>query len=155
MVLPCCRTSPLTPFTAMTLTDLDVGCRSILRDILHLAVLPQGPFLLSGISPRCFLFMSPGALPLHRSLSWSKFTNSTLPFPRLNLFPSASAPDLLLVASSHPPSSIPVVPAHCAALVEAKRFGILANWLREYTIETKLKKEMMASHNLKLFSPQK
>lgn len=40
--------------------------------------------------------------------------------------------------------------------VEAKKFGILTNWQREYTMEdilTQLKKEMAAPHNRKLVQP--
>lgn len=40
--------------------------------------------------------------------------------------------------------------------VESKKFGILANWQREYTMEdilTQLKKEMAAPHNRKLVQP--
>ncbi|KAJ8630505.1 hypothetical protein MRB53_023828 [Persea americana] len=40
--------------------------------------------------------------------------------------------------------------------VEAKKFGTLANWQREYTMEdtlTQLKKEMAAPHNRKLVQP--
>nr|GFB02374.1 ubiquitin-conjugating enzyme E2 variant 1C [Tanacetum cinerariifolium] len=40
--------------------------------------------------------------------------------------------------------------------VDAKKFGILANWQREYTMEdilTQLKKEMAAAHNRKLVQP--
>ncbi|KAI7993051.1 Ubiquitin-conjugating enzyme E2 variant 1D [Camellia lanceoleosa] len=40
--------------------------------------------------------------------------------------------------------------------VEPKKFGILANWQREYTMEdilTQLKKEMAAPHNRKLVQP--
>ena len=40
--------------------------------------------------------------------------------------------------------------------VEAKKFGILANWQREYTMEdilTQLKKEMAGPHNRKLVQP--
>ncbi|MBA0654912.1 hypothetical protein Goklo_021813 [Gossypium klotzschianum] len=42
---------------------------------------------------------------------------------------------------------------HETGLVESKKFGLLANWRREYTMEdilTQLKKEMAASHNRKL-----
>ncbi|KAA3472019.1 ubiquitin-conjugating enzyme E2 variant 1D [Gossypium australe] len=45
---------------------------------------------------------------------------------------------------------------HDTGLVESKKFGILANWRREYTMEdilTQLKKEMAASHNRKLVQP--
>nr|XP_028944508.1 ubiquitin-conjugating enzyme E2 variant 1D-like isoform X2 [Malus domestica] len=41
-------------------------------------------------------------------------------------------------------------------LVEAKKFGILANWQREFTMENiliQLKKEMAASYNRKLAQP--
>ncbi|KAJ1704561.1 hypothetical protein LUZ63_004340 [Rhynchospora breviuscula] len=40
--------------------------------------------------------------------------------------------------------------------VDPKKFGLLANWQREYTMEdilTQLKKEMAASHNRKLVQP--
>lgn len=40
--------------------------------------------------------------------------------------------------------------------VEAKKFGILTNWQREYTMEdilTQLKKEMAAAHSRKLVQP--
>jgi len=40
--------------------------------------------------------------------------------------------------------------------VEPKKFGLLANWQREYTMEdilTQLKKEMAAPHNRKLVKP--
>lgn len=40
--------------------------------------------------------------------------------------------------------------------VEAKKFGMLANWQRAYTMEdilTQLKKEMAAPHNRKLVQP--
>ncbi|CAN6557303.1 unnamed protein product [Malus baccata var. baccata] len=40
--------------------------------------------------------------------------------------------------------------------VEAKKFGILANWQREFTMENiliQLKKEMAASYNRKLAQP--
>lgn len=40
--------------------------------------------------------------------------------------------------------------------VEPKKFGLLANWKREYTMEdilTQLKKEMAAPHNRKLVQP--
>lgn len=40
--------------------------------------------------------------------------------------------------------------------VEPKKFGLLANWQREYTMEdilTQLKKEMAAPHNRKLVQP--
>ncbi|KAL8263145.1 hypothetical protein R6Q59_024494 [Mikania micrantha] len=45
---------------------------------------------------------------------------------------------------------------HETGVVEAKKFGILANWQREYTMEdilTQLKKEMAAPHNRKLVQP--
>ncbi|TYG48093.1 hypothetical protein ES288_D11G396000v1 [Gossypium darwinii] len=45
---------------------------------------------------------------------------------------------------------------HETGLVESKKFGLLANWRREYTMEdilTQLKKEMAASHNRKLVQP--
>lgn len=40
--------------------------------------------------------------------------------------------------------------------VEPKKFGLLANWQREYSMEdilTQLKKEMAAPHNRKLVQP--
>jgi ubiquitin-protein ligase len=40
--------------------------------------------------------------------------------------------------------------------VDPKKFGLLANWQREYTMEdilTQLKKEMAASHNRKSVQP--
>ncbi|KAK4762149.1 hypothetical protein SAY87_030033 [Trapa incisa] len=45
---------------------------------------------------------------------------------------------------------------HETGVVEAKKFGLLANWKREYTMEdilTQLKKEMAAPHNRKLVQP--
>ncbi|KAG9455019.1 hypothetical protein H6P81_007923 [Aristolochia fimbriata] len=45
---------------------------------------------------------------------------------------------------------------HETGVVEAKKFGMLANWQREYTMEdilTQLKKEMAAPHNRKLVQP--
>lgn len=42
------------------------------------------------------------------------------------------------------------------AQIEAKKFGMLANWQREYTMEhilTQLRKEMAAPHNRKLVQP--
>ncbi|PSS01606.1 Ubiquitin-conjugating enzyme E2 variant 1C like [Actinidia chinensis var. chinensis] len=45
---------------------------------------------------------------------------------------------------------------HETGMVEPKKFGILANWQREYTMEdilTQLKKEMVAPHNRKLVQP--
>ncbi|KAL6988494.1 hypothetical protein U1Q18_014244 [Sarracenia purpurea var. burkii] len=45
---------------------------------------------------------------------------------------------------------------HETGVVETKKFGILANWQREYTMEdilTQLKKEMAAPHNRKLVQP--
>ncbi|KAJ0976847.1 hypothetical protein J5N97_012321 [Dioscorea zingiberensis] len=45
------------------------------------------------------------------------FLRLSPPSLELNLSPSASAPDFLLVASSHPPSSTPAVPAHRAVLI--------------------------------------
>ncbi|KAJ0793629.1 putative ubiquitin-conjugating enzyme E2, ubiquitin-conjugating enzyme/RWD [Helianthus annuus] len=45
---------------------------------------------------------------------------------------------------------------HETGVVEPKKFGILANWQREYTMEdilTQLKKEMSAPHNRKLVQP--
>ncbi|XP_057511999.1 ubiquitin-conjugating enzyme E2 variant 1C [Actinidia eriantha] len=45
---------------------------------------------------------------------------------------------------------------HETGAVESKKFGILANWQREYTMEdilTQLKKEMAAPHNRKLVQP--
>ncbi|GJV01897.1 ribonuclease H-like domain-containing protein [Tanacetum coccineum] len=45
---------------------------------------------------------------------------------------------------------------HETGVVDAKKFGILANWQREYTMEdilTQLKKEMAAAHNRKLVQP--
>ncbi|GFY97940.1 MMS ZWEI homologue 3 [Actinidia rufa] len=45
---------------------------------------------------------------------------------------------------------------HETGMVEPKKFGILANWQREYTMEdilTQLKKEMAAPHNRKLVQP--
>ncbi|THG12116.1 hypothetical protein TEA_027208 [Camellia sinensis var. sinensis] len=45
---------------------------------------------------------------------------------------------------------------HETGVVEPKKFGILANWQREYTMEdilTQLKKEMAAPHNRKLVQP--
>ncbi|KAH7856008.1 hypothetical protein Vadar_031551 [Vaccinium darrowii] len=45
---------------------------------------------------------------------------------------------------------------HETGVVEPKKFGILANWQREYTMEdilTQLKKEMAAAHNRKLVQP--
>lgn len=41
-------------------------------------------------------------------------------------------------------------------LVDRKKFGLLVNWQREYTMEevlTQLKKEMAAPHNRKLVQP--
>ncbi|CAL5387269.1 unnamed protein product [Camellia sinensis] len=46
--------------------------------------------------------------------------------------------------------------SHETGVVEPKKFGILANWQREYTMEdilTQLKKEMAAPHNRKLVQP--
>jgi len=40
--------------------------------------------------------------------------------------------------------------------VESKKFGLLSNWQRKFTMEdilTQLKKEMAASHNRKLIQP--
>ncbi|KAH1147869.1 hypothetical protein GYH30_042825 [Glycine max] len=45
---------------------------------------------------------------------------------------------------------------HETGEVEPKKFGLLANWQREYTMEdilTQLKKEMAAPHNRKLVQP--
>ncbi|KVI08329.1 Ubiquitin-conjugating enzyme, E2 [Cynara cardunculus var. scolymus] len=45
---------------------------------------------------------------------------------------------------------------HETGVVEAKKFGILANWQREYMMEDiliQLKKEMAAPHNRKLVQP--
>ncbi|KAJ0255246.1 hypothetical protein HA466_0100310 [Hirschfeldia incana] len=45
---------------------------------------------------------------------------------------------------------------HETGVVDPKKFGLLANWQREYTMEdilTQLKKEMTASHNRKLVQP--
>uniref|UniRef100_A0A2N9IQF8 UBC core domain-containing protein n=1 Tax=Fagus sylvatica TaxID=28930 RepID=A0A2N9IQF8_FAGSY len=45
---------------------------------------------------------------------------------------------------------------HETGVVEPKKFGLLANWQREYTMEdilTQLKKEMAAPHNRKLVQP--
>nr|VDD11287.1 unnamed protein product [Brassica rapa] len=45
---------------------------------------------------------------------------------------------------------------HETGVVEPKKFGLLANWQREYTMETiltQLKKEMSTSHNRKLVQP--
>ncbi|WZZ52832.1 hypothetical protein YC2023_052939 [Brassica napus] len=45
---------------------------------------------------------------------------------------------------------------HETGVVEPKKFGLLANWQREYTMETiltHLKKEMSTSHNRKLVQP--
>ncbi|KAL6145501.1 hypothetical protein ACLB2K_056187 [Fragaria x ananassa] len=45
---------------------------------------------------------------------------------------------------------------HETGVVDAKKFGLLANWQREYTMEdilTQLKKEMAAAHNRKLVQP--
>lgn len=45
---------------------------------------------------------------------------------------------------------------YCSLQVEPKKFGLLANWQREYTMEdilTQLKKEMAAPHNRKLVQP--
>ncbi|KAB2631790.1 ubiquitin-conjugating enzyme E2 variant 1D [Pyrus ussuriensis x Pyrus communis] len=45
---------------------------------------------------------------------------------------------------------------HETGVVEPKKFGLLANWQREYTMEdilTQLKKEMGAPHNRKLVQP--
>ncbi|EXC01939.1 Ubiquitin-conjugating enzyme E2 variant 1C [Morus notabilis] len=45
---------------------------------------------------------------------------------------------------------------HESGMVEPKKFGLLANWQREYTMEdilTQLKKEMAAPHNRKLVQP--
>ncbi|XP_070663760.1 ubiquitin-conjugating enzyme E2 variant 1D-like isoform X3 [Malus domestica] len=45
---------------------------------------------------------------------------------------------------------------HETGVVEAKKFGILANWQREFTMENiliQLKKEMAASYNRKLAQP--
>ncbi|XP_020260534.1 ubiquitin-conjugating enzyme E2 variant 1D [Asparagus officinalis] len=45
---------------------------------------------------------------------------------------------------------------HDTGVVEPKKFGLLANWQREYTMEdilTQLKKEMAAPHNRKLVQP--
>ncbi|KAA0043837.1 ubiquitin-conjugating enzyme E2 variant 1C [Cucumis melo var. makuwa] len=45
---------------------------------------------------------------------------------------------------------------HETGVVESKKFGLLANWQREYTMEdilTQLKKEMAAPHNRKLVQP--
>ncbi|KAL0426582.1 UNVERIFIED_CONTAM: Ubiquitin-conjugating enzyme E2 variant 1C [Sesamum latifolium] len=47
---------------------------------------------------------------------------------------------------------------HETGVVEPKKFGLLANWQREYTMEdilTQLKKEMAAPHNRKLVQPLK
>ncbi|CAN6997386.1 ubiquitin-conjugating enzyme E2 variant 1D [Brassica rapa] len=45
---------------------------------------------------------------------------------------------------------------HETGVVDPKKFGLLANWQREYTMEdilVQLKKEMTASHNRKLVQP--
>ncbi|CAI9097641.1 OLC1v1034114C2 [Oldenlandia corymbosa var. corymbosa] len=45
---------------------------------------------------------------------------------------------------------------HETGVVEPKKFGLLANWQREYTMEdilVQLKKEMAAPHNRKLVQP--
>ncbi|CAN6977195.1 unnamed protein product [Brassica rapa subsp. trilocularis] len=45
---------------------------------------------------------------------------------------------------------------HETGVVDPKKFGLLANWQREYTMENilvQLKKEMAASHNRKLVQP--
>ncbi|KAK1354549.1 Ubiquitin-conjugating enzyme E2 variant 1C [Heracleum sosnowskyi] len=45
---------------------------------------------------------------------------------------------------------------HDTGLVDAKKFGMLANWQREYTMEhilTQLRKEMTTSQNRKLAQP--
>nr|VDC70901.1 unnamed protein product [Brassica rapa] len=45
---------------------------------------------------------------------------------------------------------------HETGVVDPKKFGLLANWQREYTMEdilVQLKKEMAASHNRKLVQP--
>ncbi|KAH8485374.1 hypothetical protein Peur_033574 [Populus x canadensis] len=45
---------------------------------------------------------------------------------------------------------------HETGVVEPKKFGLLANWQREYTMEdilTQLKKEMAVPHNRKLVQP--
>ncbi|CAE6076002.1 unnamed protein product [Arabidopsis arenosa] len=45
---------------------------------------------------------------------------------------------------------------HETGVVDPKKFGVLANWQREYTMEdilTQLKKEMATSHNRKLVQP--
>ncbi|RWR83630.1 ubiquitin-conjugating enzyme E2 variant 1D [Cinnamomum micranthum f. kanehirae] len=45
---------------------------------------------------------------------------------------------------------------HETGVVEPKKFSMLANWQREYTMEdilTQLKKEMAAPHNRKLVQP--
>ncbi|GJM90908.1 hypothetical protein PR202_ga07233 [Eleusine coracana subsp. coracana] len=45
---------------------------------------------------------------------------------------------------------------HETGVVDPKKFGLLANWQRDYTMEnilTQLKKEMAASHNRKLVQP--
>ncbi|KAL5721138.1 Ubiquitin-conjugating enzyme E2 variant 1C [Ranunculus cassubicifolius] len=45
---------------------------------------------------------------------------------------------------------------HDTGVVESKKFGLLANWQREYTMEDilmQLKKEMAAAHNRKLVQP--
>ncbi|XP_062223497.1 ubiquitin-conjugating enzyme E2 variant 1C [Phragmites australis] len=45
---------------------------------------------------------------------------------------------------------------HETGVVDSKKFGLLANWQRDYTMENiliQLKKEMAASHNRKLVQP--
>lgn len=52
--------------------------------------------------------------------------------------------------------SFDTILSFCLVQVEAKKFGTLANWQREYTMEdtlTQLKKEMAAPHNRKLVQP--
>lgn len=53
-------------------------------------------------------------------------------------------------------TSITNFPIATSMQVDPKKFGLLANWQRDYTMEnilTQLKKEMAASHNRKLVQP--
>uniref|UniRef100_A0A0D9WBE1 UBC core domain-containing protein n=1 Tax=Leersia perrieri TaxID=77586 RepID=A0A0D9WBE1_9ORYZ len=74
---------------------------------------------------------------------------------QLKLFCDKDYPDKPPTVRFHSRINMPCVNPD-TGLVEGKKFHMLANWQREYTMEnilTQLKKEMAATHNRKLVQP--
>ncbi|KAG7572239.1 Ubiquitin-conjugating enzyme E2 [Arabidopsis suecica] len=74
---------------------------------------------------------------------------------QLNLFCDKDYPEKPPTVRFHSRVNMACV-NHETGVVDPKKFGVLANWQREYTVEdilTQLKKEMATSHNRKLIQP--